>query len=1413
MPRSKFSNLLLSSAAGLLLLSLVWLAVSAATAVGFLIVDRGGVSWATQGGSGTVLVGYGRIQPDAGSTTPAGLAIFGLRQNGILVTETGVPASALTLSGRIYAERSNSVNTGVAMANPNNQGALVNFFFTDINGNNFGAGSFTIPANGQRSAFLNEAPFNGGTILNGTFTYSSSVPISAVAIRGLNNERGEFLITTLPVVPLGVVVGETVLIPHFADGGGWTTQIILVNPTDESISGTIQFLGQGSATSSAQPVVVSIGGQSNSTFSYTIPPRSSRSLPTLGQDTTTRAGSVRITPLANQRTPAGLSVFSFRQAGIVVTEGGVPTLRPTTAFRMYAESAQVGAIQTGVAVANNSPTPVAVNFELTTLAGGSTGLTGTETIGGNGQTAKFLNQIQGFGSLASPFQGILRISTASAAGVAVIGLRGRTNERGDFLITTTPPADETAAASNAELDFPQFVDNGGYTTQFILFSSTASPTAAGIFGRFRATAPLNGTLRFFNQAGQPADLNLGTAPDLAISKSHTGSFTQGANGVYTIQILNVGVGATSGTTTVTDTLPAGLSFVSATGTGWNCSAAGAAVTCVNTGPIAPAASSTITLTVAVSAAASGTLTNTVTVSNSSDSNPANNTSSDQTGIGSGVDMSITKSDSPDPAFVGADLTYTLTIRNNGPATATGVVVTDPLPAGVTFVSATPVLPATCSFSNGTVTCSFGSISNGDSKQVQIVVRPTAAGTLTNTATVTRNENDPVASNNSSTATTTVNAANADLSVSQTGPPTCSITSNNCDGVTYSVTVTNNGPGPASAVVLTDTLPIDPPSGATVVTLVSVTPSQGTCSGVSGGAFSCNLGTLNSGASTTVAVVVNVDATAIGRTITNAVSVSSGTTDPNTANNTSNFSHAVTPTQPETDLEVTTLTDSPDPVTVGSNLTYTATVINKGRSTATQVIVTDTLPAGVTFVSATSTQGGCSFSGGTVTCTLGTLLRNVSRTITIVVTPTTVGAKSNTVSISGNSGENDPVAGNNSRTVSTTVNGVPDLSIIKSDGGLAFTVSVNGSYTITVTNGGTAATTGTITVNDTLPAGLSFVSGTGTNWLCSALGQAVTCIRSVAIATSANSTITLTVNPTSPGSVTNTATVSTAGEVYTADNSGSDTTTINNADANLSVAKSGPLSCNVSGTACTDVTYTIVISNSGPQAASGVVLTDTLPLDPAGSGATIATLKSATSPSGTCGTVSGGAFTCNLGTIANGGSATVTVVVDIDATAQGRIATNNSSVAATSSDPNTSNNADPHPVSVFPGNIDSDMGVTMTGPTNVALNADATYVATINNNGLSGATGVTLTDVLPSNTAFVSATSTKGTCSLSGGTITCSIGAMARTAPLPAPGSAVTVTIVVRYTTTGARTHTVSVTRVENDPNAANNTASRGTTVF
>jgi uncharacterized repeat protein (TIGR01451 family) len=164
--------------------------------------------------------------------------------------------------------------------------------------------------------------------------------------------------------------------------------------------------------------------------------------------------------------------------------------------------------------------------------------------------------------------------------------------------------------------------------------------------------------------------------DLAITKTHTGDFEVGVQGTYTISVSNVGTADADGPISVTDTLPNGLDYSSATGTGWSCSANGQTVTCTNPGPIAPSTSSDITLAVNVRAAAQPSVTNTASVSGAdSDPTPNDDSASDPTNVNppsSGAEMSITKVGSPNPVDVGQTLAYTITALNNGPDDATTV---------------------------------------------------------------------------------------------------------------------------------------------------------------------------------------------------------------------------------------------------------------------------------------------------------------------------------------------------------------------------------------------------------------------------------------------------------------------------------------------------------------------------------------------------------------------------------------------------------------------------------------------------------------------------------------------------------------------------------------------------------------------
>ena len=296
-------------------------------------------------------------------------------------------------------------------------------------------------------------------------------------------------------------------------------------------------------------------------------------------------------------------------------------------------------------------------------------------------------------------------------------------------------------------------------------------------------------------------------------------------------------------------------------------------------------------------------------------------------------------------------------------------LTDNLPAGVTFDSATPS-QGSCSESGGTVTCALGTLADGADASVEIKVRPQSAGTITNQASVSLRRRRPErSSNNSASAETTVDPA-ADLSLTKTDSPDPVLAG---QLLTYTLTVAQRRPADAPRA---SSSPTRCPAG---VTFDSATPSQGSCS-ESSGTVTCALGTL--------AERRERDAS---RSRSRRQSPARSPTRPSVV-----LGHRATrlrgqhrerrrpPSTPAADLSLTK-TDSPDPVLAGELLTYTLTVHNAGPRSATGVTLTDTLPAGVTFDSATPSQGSCSEASGTVTCALGTIANGADASVEIKVT--------------------------------------------------------------------------------------------------------------------------------------------------------------------------------------------------------------------------------------------------------------------------------------------------------------------------------------------------------------------------------------------------------------------------------------------
>ena len=294
------------------------------------------------------------------------------------------------------------------------------------------------------------------------------------------------------------------------------------------------------------------------------------------------------------------------------------------------------------------------------------------------------------------------------------------------------------------------------------FNSTSNQRAfSGGFGNVRGLD----IWTYFPSSAIVTTVNIipSIARDLTIFKSHLGDFSVGSNGVYTLQVRNTGTSAIAAgeTITVVDTLPTGLTFVSGTGTGWTCNAAGQIVTCTNTlggGGLAGGASSSIALTVSVGTAIADTVTNTSTVSvtnpATNDTNASNNTATDLTTILK-PDVTVLKSHTGNFTR-GSTGTYTITVRNINPTATVGTVtLADILPAGLT---ATAISGTGWSCTLLTVTCTRNDVLSGNSSYPPITltvsIATDASSPVTNTANVSGG-GETNTSNNTATDVTTI----------------------------------------------------------------------------------------------------------------------------------------------------------------------------------------------------------------------------------------------------------------------------------------------------------------------------------------------------------------------------------------------------------------------------------------------------------------------------------------------------------------------------------------------------------------------------------------------------------------------------------------------------------------------------------
>lgn len=973
-----------------------------------------------------------------------------------------------------------------------------------------------------------------------------------------------------------------------------------------------------------------------------------------------------------------------------------------------------------------------------------------------------------------------------------------------------------------------------FTCTATSFASGASSTFTVVVSAEQANIGINDTtvLTNFNVNGTGNDTNTSNdsenevtayvTPDADISVTATDApdpFTANDNLTYTVQVANAGpAAATSSTMTVYNN--GSLLFVSATiPSGWNCTlpAVNAFIqfTCTNPS-LAVGASSTFTVVGKANPNSLGIADTSISTSFSAgtsaqDPNNNNNLDNETTAyVTPDADMSITATDSPDPVNPEGNITYTATVGNAGPDAAPNAVMTVYNNGVLQFVSATVPAGWNCTLpavgSAAQFTCTNPSFAVGASSVFTVVLKASGLGvhdgTVQTSFTTGSSIADPNNANNTDVEVTGYDAVTVNVGVTATDSPDPVNAGSN---ITYTGTVTNAGPDAAPNTTLTIALhsnllfqSLSAPSGFSCTT-----PAVG-----ANGLITCTIASFPNGGSAPFSIVAQVNPAIAngpdGFIQTGFVIGSNGAGDTAAANN-----EITVTTQyltPDADLSVTN-TDTPDPVATGGTITYTQTVTNNGPDTAMNVTVTEALSPSVGFVSLVAPAGySCTTpavgASGAITCTTASLTSGASGVFTVVVNViATSGTVSNT--ITADAVTYDPDASDDSATAGTTIiaAAVADLSLNKSTAATSAAPGTDITYTITLTNSGPDAAAAVV-LTDTLPAQLLFRSiaapagFTCTTPAVDATGTITCNAASVANGATATFTLVARVAPgATSGTVTNTANVTST----TSDPDSGDRTApaggvaLAPALADLSLTKT---TATTNATPGTDIQYSIVVTNSGPNAAAAVVMTDTLPAQ--------LLFRSISAPAGfTCTTPAvdaTGTITCNSATLANGATATFTLIARVAPGATSGSVINTANVSSTTADPDSGDtNGGSGGVALAPASVD--LSLTKTTAMNTATTGSTvTYTITVGSNGPSTASNVVVTDVLPAGLQFVSATPTQGTCSGTT-TVTCSLGSLAA-------GGSATITLRALVTaSTGTIANTATVTAAEPDSQPGNNSSS------
>ncbi|WP_117171958.1 T9SS type B sorting domain-containing protein, partial [Lutibacter oceani] len=776
---------------------------------------------------------------------------------------------------------------------------------------------------------------------------------------------------------------------------------------------------------------------------------------------------------------------------------------------------------------------------------------------------------------------------------------------------------------------------------------------------------------------------------------------------YTITVTNNGPAVVTGLV-VTDVLPVGLAegLVTPSAGSWTSPL-------WTIGTLGVGATETMTIEASVTALGEYSqpdIVNTATNAQDQDDSSLPSEASSTINVTS-TDLVTIKTVSDATPYEGQTIVYSIAVTNYGPSDATGVSLVDLLPDGVTYVSDNQG----GLYNSGDGNWMIGDLSSGSTITLDVTATVdalTSGDTITNvTTSASGDQTDPN--------TTTEGFPEDDLDAVITVENYSDIiltkvvdnaTPNTGDVVTYTITVTNNGPSVVTGLIVRDVLPDGLTEGL-------VTPSAGLWTSPL-----WTIGTLGVGVTETMTIEALVTAegtinqTPI-RNIADHVQDQIDLTSPSIS-----YADIVVTAS---DLETIKVVDIAEPFE-NDTIIYTITVTNNGPSDATNVSLTDLLPTGVTYI---TDDIGDDFNSGSGIWTIGTILEGTSATINITAS-VDVGTAGETITNSttaATSDQTDPTTDGDVLDATITVENYSDIVLTKAVDNATPNVGDTVTYTVTVKNNGPAKVTGLV-VTDVLPTGLTYGTvspsdgiWTAPNWNVGTLesGEEETIVIEAIVGMD-------------QGGQTLINTVSNSQDQIDSDlteDDASETIVVTSSDL-VTVKTVSNKTPNEGDT----ITYTIEVTNNGPNTATGVSLIDNLPV-----GVTFVSHSTGE------GNFNYGSGLWDIGELPNGITAILTIVATVDDGTLGQTITNTTSaVTADQSDPDTTNNIGS--VSIIPTAY-IDLSLTKSVVDDVVdpeVGDIITFEIRVDNEGPTEATGVQVTDVIPSGYDFVNYSSSIGT---------------------------------------------------------------------